>query len=112
MTSAVGSAHKTPAGGNVFADLGFEPDQARALQLQSKRIISEKLAIKEALMSELSLWIDQNQLKQVQAAQILGVTRPRVSDVIHKKTVKFTIDALVDMLARTGKQVRVSVQKT
>jgi predicted XRE-type DNA-binding protein len=40
----------------------------------------------------------------------LGVTRPRVSDVIHKKTVKFTIDALVDMLARTGKRVSVSIQ--
>lgn len=112
MTIDVKSSHKTPVGGNVFADLGFEPQQAEALQRQSKRIISEKLAIKESLMTELSLWIDQNNLKQVQAAQILGVTRPRVSDVIHKKTVKFTIDALVDMLARTGKQVRVSVQNT
>jgi len=111
MTIDVKSSHKTPVGGNVFADLGFAPQQAEALQRQSKRIISEKLAIKESLMTEL-LWIDQNNLKQVQAAQILGVTRPRVSDVIHKKTVKFTIDALVDMLARTGKQVRVSVQNT
>ena len=110
MTIDVKSSHKTPAGGNVFADLGFEPQQAEALQRQSKRIISEKLAIKESLMTELSLWIDENNLKQVQAAQILGVTRPRVSDVIHKKTVKFTIDALVDMLARTGKRIRFSVQ--
>ena len=110
MTIDVKSSHKTPAGGNVFADLGFEPQQAEALQGQSKRIISEKLAIKESLMTELSLWIDENNLKQMQAAQILGVTRPRVSDVIHKKTVKFTIDALVDMSARTGKRVRVSVQ--
>jgi predicted XRE-type DNA-binding protein len=110
MTIDVKSSHKTPAGGNVFADLGFEPQQAEALQRQSKRIISEKLAIKESLMTELSLWIDENNLKPVQAAQILGVTRPRVSDVIHKKTVKFTIDALVDMLARTGKRVRFSVQ--
>jgi predicted XRE-type DNA-binding protein len=112
MTIEVKSSHRTPVGGNVFVDLGFEPQQAEALQRQSKRIISEKLAIKESLMTELSVWIDQNNLKQVQAAQILGVTRPRVSDVIHKKTVKFTIDALVDMLARTGKRVRVSVQET
>ena len=110
MTIDVKSSHKTPVGGNVFSDLGFESQQAEDLQRQSKRIISEKLAIKESLMTELSMWIDQNNLKQVQAAQILGVTRPRISDVIHKKTVKFTIDALVDMLARTGKQVRVSVQ--
>jgi len=30
--------------------------------------------------------------------------------VINKKSVKFTIDALVDMLARTGKQVQITVQ--
>ncbi|MDR2000563.1 MAG: XRE family transcriptional regulator [Zoogloeaceae bacterium] len=104
------SAHITPAGGNVFADLGFEPEEAAALKAQSQRIISEKLAIKESLMTELSVWIEAKQLKQVEAAEILGVTRPRVSDVINKKSIKFTIDALVDMLARTGKRVQLSVQ--
>ena len=44
------SRHVTPAGGNVFADLGFKPEQAAALQAESKRIISEKLAIKKRLM--------------------------------------------------------------
>ncbi len=48
-------------------------------------------------------------LKQADAAQIPGVTRPRVSDVINRKTPKFTIDALVDMLARTGKRVEFSI---
>ena len=61
-------------------------------------------------MSELAEWIDKNKLKQADAAQILGVTRPRVSDVVNKKSIKFTIDALVDMLARTGKHVQLSVQ--
>jgi predicted XRE-type DNA-binding protein len=102
--------HITPAGGNVFADLGFEPEEAAALQAESKRIISEKLAIKESLMAELAGWIDEKNLKQAEAARILGVTRPRVSDVISKKSIKFTIDALVDMLARTGKHVHLSVQ--
>ena len=48
--------------------------------------------------------------ENTQAAKILGITRPRVSDLIRKKTVKFTIDALVDMLARDGKHVQVTVQ--
>ena len=103
------SARITPAGGNVFADLGFEPAEAQALQAQSQRIISDKIAIKEKLMGELALWIDKENLRQADAAQILGVTRPRVSDVINRKTPKFTIDALVDMLARTGKRVEFSV---
>jgi predicted XRE-type DNA-binding protein len=103
------SMHITPVGGNVFADLGFDENEATALKAESNRIISEKLAIKELLMSELAVWIDERQLKQADAAQILGVTRPRVSDVVNKKTIKFTIDALVDMLARTGKHVQLLV---
>lgn len=101
--------HITPADGNVFLDLGFEPEEAARMLAKSNKQISEKLAIKERLMSEISVWIDEKHLKQAEAAEILGVTRPRVSDVIHKKTIKFTIDALVDMLARTGKQIMLSV---
>lgn len=99
------SARVTAVGANIFTELGFETDEAAALQAQSQRIISEKVAIKEKLMAELALWIHTKNLKQADAAQILGITRPRVSDVINRKTPKFTIDALVDMLARTGKRV-------
>lgn len=104
------SMHITPVGGNVFADLGFDPKEAAALKAESDRIISEKLAIKESLMNELTVWIEAKKLKQAEAAEILGVTRPRVSDVINKKAIKFTIDALVDMLARTGRHVHLSIQ--
>jgi predicted XRE-type DNA-binding protein len=104
------SMHITPVGGNVFADLGFDPKEAAALKVESQRIISEKLAIKESLMNELTVWIEAKKLKQAEAAEILGVTRPRVSDVINKKAIKFTIDALVDMLARTGRHVHLSIQ--
>ena len=37
------------------------------------------------------------------------VSRPRVSDWVNKKTGKFTIDTLVDMLSRVGKSVRIAV---
>lgn len=110
MSIETKSMHITPASGNVFADLGFEPAEAAALKAKSQRIVSEKLAIKDSLMTELAGWIEAKQLKQAEAAEILGVSRPRVSDVINKKAIKFTIDALVDMLARTGKHVKLSVQ--
>ena len=42
MDTETKSMHITPVGGNVFADLGFEPEEAAALQSESKRIISEK----------------------------------------------------------------------
>jgi predicted XRE-type DNA-binding protein len=104
------SMHVTRTGGNVFADLGFEPDEAAALKADSQRIISEKLAIKISLMSELAGWVVEKKLTQAEAAEILGVTRQRVSDIINKRSIKFTIDALVGMLTRTGKHIRLSVQ--
>ena len=104
------TTHITPADGNIFLDLGFSPKEAAILKAQSKKMIQKKLAIKECLMTELTLWIDEKKLKQRDAALILGVTRPRVSDVIHKKTIKFTIDALVDMLTRAGKHVELAVR--
>ena len=110
MSSESIITHVTPVGGNIFADLGFEPNEAARLLAETDAVISEKLAIKNSLMTELTGWIESKQLKQAEAAAILGVTRPRVSDVINKKAIKFTIDALVDMLARTGKHVQLSVQ--
>jgi predicted XRE-type DNA-binding protein len=103
------SSHITPAGGNVFADLGFDPDEAKRLKAESQAIIARKIAVKEQLMAEIVVWMNANQLKQVEAAKILGITRPRVSDVVHKKSFKFTVDSLIDMVARIGKAVSVHV---
>jgi predicted XRE-type DNA-binding protein len=44
-----------------------------------------------------------------EAAGILMVSRPRVSDVVNKKTAKFTIDKLVEMLSRIGKPVKLAI---
>ena len=46
---------------------------------------------------------------QEEASHVLHVTRPRVSDVMRGKSSKFTIDALIDMLERTGKHVTLQV---
>jgi len=101
--------HVTKPGANLFAELGFSPDEARRYQAESREQIDHTLALKEQLMGELASWIKDSHLKQGEAAEILHVTRPRVSDVVNKKTTKFTIDALVGMLARVGKPVKVMV---
>ena len=36
------SMHITPSGGNVFADLGFSPEETAALKLRSQRVIAAK----------------------------------------------------------------------
>lgn len=99
--------HVTPPGANLFAELGFPREDALRYQTESRERIER--ALKEQLMGELAAWINTNHLKQGEAAEILHVTRPRVSDVVNKKTSKFTIDALVDMLGRVGKSVKVVV---
>lgn len=101
--------HITAAQGNVFADMGFEPVEAGKLQAQADNEINASLAIKEKLMAEVATWMQENGLKQIQAAEILHITRPRVSDLVNRKTQKFTVDALVNMLARTGRSVRIEV---
>lgn len=46
------TSHTTPVGGNVFADLGFDPVEAKALKAESDAIIAKKLAIKDSLMTK------------------------------------------------------------
>ncbi|MNR41864.1 hypothetical protein D3C85_1603090 [compost metagenome] len=60
-------------------------------------------------MREISGWIDEHNLRQADAAEILMVSRPRVSDVVNQKTAKFTLDTLVEMLSRIGKPVTIAV---
>ena len=101
--------HVTKPGANLFLELGFSPDEAERLRAASDKQIRDIRLLKEQLMGELSDWIQQHHLKQADAAQILMVSRPRVSDVVNKKTTKFTIDALVEMLSRAGKPVRLTI---
>jgi predicted XRE-type DNA-binding protein len=60
-------------------------------------------------MEELSVWIAKHHLRQAVAAEILMVSRPRVSDLVNRKAAKFTIDTLVEMLSRAGKTVKLAI---
>lgn len=101
--------HVTKHGANLFLELGFPAEEAEKLQEASRKQINGTQLLKEQLMLELAEWIVQHHLKQTEAAKILMVSRPRVSDVMNRKTAKFTIDTLVEMLSRIGKPVRLAV---
>lgn len=75
---------------NVFRDLGFGPEEA------------ENLRIRAALMVELAEHIRRAGLTQEQAADTLGVTQPRISDLMRGKISVFSIDTLIAILARAG----------
>jgi predicted XRE-type DNA-binding protein len=87
----------TRSSGNVFVDLGFAPEEA------------EHLRIRSALMATLRKLIETRKLTQVRAAELFGVTQPRVSDLVRGKIDLFSIDTLVDMLARAGLKVELQV---
>jgi predicted XRE-type DNA-binding protein len=82
--------HVTPADGNVFADLGFEPAEA------------ENLHIRTRLMIQILRMMDERGLKQKRAAVLFGVSQPRISDLKRGKIDEFTIDSLVNMLGHAG----------
>ena len=83
--------------GNVFSDLGFGEDEA------------ENLKIRADLMIELTKLIDAQGLTQVAAAELLGVTQPRVSDLMRGKIDRFSVDSLIEMLGHAGACVSVVV---
>lgn len=101
--------HVTKPGANLFLELGFSPTEAKRLHAASCKQINDTRLLKEQLMAELSNWIAEHQLKQAEAAQILMISRPRVSDVVNQKAAKFTIDSLVEMLSRVGKPVKLAI---
>ncbi len=71
--------HVTKPGANLFLEFGFAPDEAKLLQAASRKQINDTRLLKQQLMEELSVWIAKHHLKQYKAAEILMVSRPRVS---------------------------------
>jgi predicted XRE-type DNA-binding protein len=102
------SRHRTKPGANIFAELGFSAREAAALKAESQRRIDAKLALKRRMMAELEQWANDQGYKQAQVAEVLGISRPRVSDVLNGKASKFSIDMLIDLLGRAGKQVQLT----
>ena len=46
---------------------------------------------------------------QAEAARRLGVTQPRLNDLLRGKITKFSLDALVELAARAGMEVRLAL---
>src|SRR5262245_41331341 len=86
--------------GNVFRDLGFRREE------------SEHLLVRADLLIQVQKAIASRRLKQAEAAKVLRITQPRVSDLMRGRIDLFSTDALIDMLARLGVGVRLVVKQT
>lgn len=87
----------TVGSGNVFADLGL-PD-------------SDELMVKAELAGQISSIIEHRHLTQVQAAELLGTTQPRVSDLVRGKLEKFSMDQLLHFLTALDRDVDIVIRR-
>ncbi|MHB8472724.1 MAG: helix-turn-helix domain-containing protein [Gammaproteobacteria bacterium] len=85
--------------GNVFQDIGFPPHEAHNLHMRAE------------LMVKVETFVDKSGLTQKEAAKLLGLTQPRLNDLLKGKIDKFSLDALVNMLARAGMKVKLTVRR-
>jgi predicted XRE-type DNA-binding protein len=84
---------------NVFEDLGFSKEEAANLKIRAK------------LMLYLRDYIQKEQgWTQAQAAAFFGETQPRISNLLKGEIGRFSVDKLINMLARAGKRVDVSTE--
>lgn len=79
--------------GNVFVDLGYSPEEAAILQMRAD------------LMADIRKFIKARKLTQAQAAEILGITQSRVSDLTRGKWEKFSLEMLITLVTKAGMHV-------
>ena len=82
--------------GNVFADIGL-PD-------------AEKLKIKTGLVTEIRKAMRSLRLTQQEAAKRMGITQPKVSDMMRGDFSNLSERKLMDCLTRLGYDIEISVR--
>ena len=82
---------------NVFDALADTPAGAANLTARSELL--------SALKARIRAW----ELPQEAAAARLGITRPRLNDLLQGKIAKFSLDALVNLATASGLTVHIEV---
>ncbi|CNK16080.1 Uncharacterized conserved small protein [Yersinia mollaretii] len=63
---------------------------------------AENMKVRSMLIQALNAWIARKGLTPAEAANALGITQPRVSELMHGKIQLFSIDKLVSIMATAG----------
>lgn len=83
---------------NVFEDLGFAAEEAANLKVRAD------------LMLDLRRYIHERGWTQAEAAMFFGETQPRISNLLKGEISRFSIDKLINLLARAGLEVQVETK--
>ena len=82
--------------GNVFADIGVaHPERALA---------------RSEIMMYITDVIEKRKLTQKQAAKILGIPQSKVSCLVNGKLSMFSLDLLLELLNKLGKDVEIRIR--
>ena len=95
-TDKIPMAEVTVGSGNVFADLGLPNPEERLVKAQLAR--------------QIYICITERSLSQAEAATILGIDQPKVSNLINGKLTAFSIDRLFRFLNALDCDVEISVK--
>lgn len=82
---------------SVFDAIAETPQEALNMKLRA------------GLIREIRAKVEAAGWTQAETAKRLGITQPRVSDLLSGKLSKFSLDALVNMLAVMGSEVKLKV---
>src|ERR1700674_1863982 len=86
----------TKGSGNVFRDLGLHD--------------ADVLQAKADLVHQISALIEERGLTQMQAAEVLRVTQPKISALLRGRLDGFSMDRLVRFLNALDQDVKISVR--
>jgi predicted XRE-type DNA-binding protein len=71
---------------------------------------AENLKLRADLMLLIREHVESLGVTQKEAAEQLGLTQPRLNDLLRGRLDRFSLDRLVNVLARAGKHVRIEVE--
>ncbi|MGX9687037.1 helix-turn-helix domain-containing protein [Deinococcus wulumuqiensis] len=87
----------TKSSGNVFADMGLENPQEQLLKARLASLVQDG--------------IEDADWTQAQAAEVLGVKQPDVSNLMRGRLDGFSVERLLNLLTRLGCEVTITVGK-
>jgi predicted XRE-type DNA-binding protein len=82
---------------NVWDALADTPAEAASMTMRSDLLI--------AIDQHVRSW----NLTQTEAARRLGITQPRLNDLLRGKIANFSLDALIDLATKAGLSVRIDI---
>ena len=82
---------------NVWDALSNSPEEAANLTMRADLLI--------AIETQINGW----KLTQAQAAQKLGLTQPRLSDLLRNKINNFSLDSLINIARLSGLDIQLQI---